>query len=417
MKSTTFTKKLKLYPMGDKTEIDRVYQYIRDGQYTQYLALNRIMSRVGTLYYNCERDFNSEEFKEGYKEILKSNNPLLDDLVFPKGADIKSAVFQKVRNDFSTSLKNGLAKGERVIPTYKRTGPLLMKGRSISVRTQTSEEGKEIFVLSWVNKIELKVVMGSSGRNNESLMELLCNLAEKNENYKICGSQIYVDGKCIFINLVVKKTVEDTIYEPVAGKVMGVALGYEKPISCTFNDDSPVYSISTEVNYIQERQRLQEKYRRKQQQLKYTKGGHGRKSKLEELRKYKHRETEFVKYFNHLLSKQIVELAVANQAEMIVVENITKADLNSLPIFLRNWSYYPLNEFVTYKAKLYGIKTITSKSKEIGNTCCKCGVVFEKENTLPKEIVWTQEVSFTCPDCGERVEYSFNKAKNLAHMG
>ena len=34
----TICKTIKLYPVGDKNEVDRVYKFIRDGQYAQYKA-------------------------------------------------------------------------------------------------------------------------------------------------------------------------------------------------------------------------------------------------------------------------------------------------------------------------------------------------------------------------------------------
>ena len=40
---TVLCTKLKLYPLGDKDEVNRVYKYIRDGQYAQYRTANLLM--------------------------------------------------------------------------------------------------------------------------------------------------------------------------------------------------------------------------------------------------------------------------------------------------------------------------------------------------------------------------------------
>lgn len=36
----TICRKIKLFPVGDKEEINRVYDFIRNGQYAQYQACN-----------------------------------------------------------------------------------------------------------------------------------------------------------------------------------------------------------------------------------------------------------------------------------------------------------------------------------------------------------------------------------------
>ena len=80
----TFVTRYRILPVGDKEERDRVYQYYRDAQYNQYLALNQAMSETGALYYNCRRDIKSAEFKEKYKELFKRDSSVFDNIIFPK---------------------------------------------------------------------------------------------------------------------------------------------------------------------------------------------------------------------------------------------------------------------------------------------------------------------------------------------
>ena len=54
------TKKIQLFPVGEKEERDRVYRYLRDGIYHQYQILNTYMSQVGCLYYKYDKDFKAE---------------------------------------------------------------------------------------------------------------------------------------------------------------------------------------------------------------------------------------------------------------------------------------------------------------------------------------------------------------------
>ena len=56
----------------------------------------------------------------------------------------------------------------------------------------------------------------------------------------------------------------------------------------------------------------------------------------------------------------VVEFAKNNKVSAIVVEDVTKSDLDDYPVLLRNWSYYQLVQFITYKAEREGI-VVTSK--------------------------------------------------------
>lgn len=39
----TICRKIKLFPVGDKAEVNRVYDFIRNGQYAQHQACNLLM--------------------------------------------------------------------------------------------------------------------------------------------------------------------------------------------------------------------------------------------------------------------------------------------------------------------------------------------------------------------------------------
>lgn len=67
----TICRKIKLFPVGDKEEINRVYKFIRDGQYAQYQASNLLMGQLMSEFYKYNRDIDNEEFKVKKKEICK----------------------------------------------------------------------------------------------------------------------------------------------------------------------------------------------------------------------------------------------------------------------------------------------------------------------------------------------------------
>ena len=56
------TKKIQLYPIGDKEEVNRVFEYLRNGMYQQHHILNTYMSQVGCLYYKYSKDYNTTRY-------------------------------------------------------------------------------------------------------------------------------------------------------------------------------------------------------------------------------------------------------------------------------------------------------------------------------------------------------------------
>lgn len=57
---TVLCTKLKLYPLGDKDEVNRVYKYIRDGQYAQYRTMNLLMGEYASAYYKTHIPVSNE---------------------------------------------------------------------------------------------------------------------------------------------------------------------------------------------------------------------------------------------------------------------------------------------------------------------------------------------------------------------
>lgn len=102
----TSVHKLKLYPIGDKEEINRVYKFIRDGQYAQYQGLNLLMGQLASKYYELNKDFKCQEFVEFKKKCLTNSNPILKDIQFSTGIDTPSAITQRVGKDFIVDNKH-----------------------------------------------------------------------------------------------------------------------------------------------------------------------------------------------------------------------------------------------------------------------------------------------------------------------
>ena len=172
-------RKIKLVINNDDDKIRKEqYKFIRDSQYAQYQGLNRCMSYLMTGYYNNNMDIKSEGFKE-YQKTISNSLYIFNDIAFGKGIDSKSSITQKVKKAFSTSLKNGLAKGERSSINYKKTFPLMTRGRDLKFKYHN--DGVHILI-NWVNKIHFKCILGEH-KNSLELQHTLHKVITK--EYKV----------------------------------------------------------------------------------------------------------------------------------------------------------------------------------------------------------------------------------------
>ena len=391
-------RKLKLVVVNeDKELLKEQYRFIRDSQYAQYQALNLGMGYLMTGYLASNKDIKSEYFKE-WQKGLKNSNPIFKGIEFGKGVDTLSAVTQKVKKDFSTALKNGMAKGERTSTNYKRTFPLITRGRNLTFY----EQDGDIFI-KWVNKIVFKVVFNARKENTLELQHTLQKVI--NGEYKLSQSSLEFDRNN---NLILNLTIDISFKQEdnlIKDSVLGVDLGVKYPAYVCLNDDTYKREhIGEALELIKQREQYQARRRRTQQQLKNVKGGKGRHKKLKNLDRLSDCERNFAKTYNHMISKRIVEFAKKHKCEYIHLEKLTKDGFDNT--ILRNWSYYELQQMIEYKADRLGIKVRYVNPSFTSQTCSRCGNI-DKENRQTQE-------TFVCTKCGFKLNADHNAAINIA---
>lgn len=390
-------KKLKLTIVEEEEKRKEQYKFIRDSQYAQYQGLNLAMGILTSAYLASGRDIKSDLFKDSQKSLTNSNE-IFNGINFGKGIDTKSSITQKVKKDFSTSLKNGLAKGERGFTNYKRDFPLMTRGRDLKFY----EEDKE-FYIKWVNKIVFKILIGRKDKNKVELIHTLNKVL--NKEYKVSQSSLQFDkNNKLILNLTIDIPYKQ-VDEIVKGRVCGVDMGIAIPAYVALNDVSYVREgMGTIDEFMKQRLQFQSRRRRLQQQLKNVNGGKGRKDKLKGLESLREKEKSWVKTYNHALSKRVVEFAKKNKCEYIHLEKLTKDGFGDR--LLRNWSYYELQEMIKYKADRVGIKVKHVNPAYTSQTCSECGHV-DKENR-------ETQAKFKCLECGFEANADYNAARNIA---
>lgn len=416
------TRKIQIFPVGNREEVDRVYEYLRKGISNQNKAMNQYIS---ALYMATIEDISKEDRKELnrlYTRIStsKKGSAYDESIQFPKGLPTASHIGQVVRQDFSEACKNGLLYGKISLPTYKKDNPLLIHVNYVRLRSTNPHNDNGIYhnyeshtefldhlysrdleiFIKFANNITFKMILGNPHKSS-ALRNEIQQIFE--ENYKVCGSSIQIDGRKIILNLSMDIPKQELQLDE--NVVVGVDLGLAIPAVCGMNTNDYIrQSIGSKDDFLRIRTQLQSQRRRLQKSLSLNSGGHGRQKKLKGLEKLKDRERNFVKTYNHYVSKNVVNFAVKNKAKYINIEDLSGFD--SSQFILRNWSFYELQQFITYKAAKYGIEVRKINPYHTSQICSCCGHWEEGQRI--------DQAHFKCKSCGVELNADFNASRNIA---
>ncbi|WP_206915786.1 RNA-guided endonuclease TnpB family protein [Alicyclobacillus suci] len=136
----------------------------------------------------------------------------------------------------------------------------------------------------------------------------------------------------------------------------------------------------------------------------------GKAKKLDAIRKLGHKEQRWIRDFNHKISRQIVNHAIANGVGIIRMENLTSirktADHRHKKqrTYLHKWAFYQLQQMIEYKAHLVGIRVEYVNARYTSQTC----------RHGHKAIGSRQGIDFCCKVCGDKRHADANAAMNIA---
>jgi len=129
--------------------------------------------------------------------------------------------------------------------------------------------------------------------------------------------------------------------------------------------------------------------------------------KYRKVKRMQDRESRIVWDLNHKVSRELVDMA-KDQNAALVFEDLagirnTKKQRRSFKYSLHSWSFYQLQQFVEYKAKLLGIAVLYVNPAYTSQDCSRCGARGHREG---KE--------FKCSVCGHVNHADVNAAFNIA---
>jgi IS605 OrfB family transposase len=325
----------------------------------------------------------------------------------------QSTIYQKVKADIKTAQKNGLFKGKVSLQTKKLDAPLWIESQQFNfyhnyenhtVFTENLFKNDCEVFMKFVNGIFFKVVFGNPHKSHE-LRCVFQNIFE--ENYKVCGSSIQIDGTKIILNLSLKMPKQNI--ELDEDTVVGVDLGIAVPSVCALNNNQYAREfIGSKDDFLRVRTQIANQRKNLQRSLKNSNGGHGRKKKMKPMDRFEKYESHFVQSYNHMVSKRIIDFALKHRAKYINIECLRGYDTSKF--ILRNWSYYQLQQYITYKAEKYGIVVRKINPCYTSQVCSFCGK--HHPDNRPKGD--KGQAYFKCQHCGTEVNADFNAARNIA---
>lgn len=250
-------------------------------------------------------------------------------------------------------------------------------------------------------KIKLNLFFGKDRSNNRIIVDRIIS-----GEYSLCDSNIQVKDNDFYLLLTYKQPDKEIQYKD---KVMGIDIGINRPVTYYIDGEKytlPQIDIGLKIQH--DRMRFYKHRKSLQEALKYSKGGHGRKRKMESLNDVKEKEKNWSQTINHTITREVIRVAKQYNVGTIKMEDLTGITTNSKDYFLKSWAYFQLQTYIEYKAKEEGIDILWVDPKDTSNTCPTCKNS-DPLNRNDKDKTKFRCINFECDD--------FDKVKDADLVG
>jgi len=298
-------------------------------------------------------------------------------------------------------------RGDKSIRNYKYDLPIDLHNKSIKLIKEDDKYHLDLSLISNPYKKELDL---KSGRflvlikvNDNNVKLTLDKIL--NGKYKISASKLIRKKNKWFVNLCFSFEISAP---PLLDEdsIMGVDMGIIYPAYMAFNNSLDRYKIEGyEIENF--RKTIESRKNKLYAQGKYCSGGrigHGIKTRIKPIEFATKRVANFRDTTNHKYSKYIINMALKHNCGTIQIEDLKHISEDNA--FLKKWSYYDLQNKITYKAKEKGIKVIKINPRYTSQRCSQCGNI-DKDNRKTQK-------DFLCLICGFKTNADYNASRNIA---
>ena len=410
----------------------KIKQIIRDFNYMSCKASNKAI----TMWYNHTKEimemkaidinfniktYEKEKYGNSYRNVIEGEMKLL--MPIANTSNVGTLHQQLVQNDWGR-LKKDVLNYRASLPTYKLDTPYFIKNDSYKLRNN----GGWFVSIAFYNKqglVERGLKVGHKyefeidkmdGNKKATITKLI------NGEYKQGSAQISISKKNK-IELIISFGFEKQIKEEEQldkNRILGIDLGIVKVATMSIWDnnkqDWDKLKYNDRVIDGAELIAFRQKYYNLRRNLSIASKivgegriGHGYKCRMKPVNKIRDKIANFSDLYNHKVSKYIVEFAVKNKCGVIQMEDLSGATKEIEERFLKEWSYYDLQQKIEYKAKEYGIEVIKINPKYTSKRCSKCGCIHVENRDCKND-----QAKFECKICGHKENADINASKNIA---
>ncbi|MFA5746446.1 MAG: transposase, partial [archaeon] len=386
-----------------KTEVKKLENKIKESKNKSNIELDELKQNLEKLLndYYIEKQ-NRTNYADKFHEVfLKNDYQLLSQLPF-QYSYTKSLIHNRVKEDFKILCKKGFLSGKCKAINYKLTYPLMIQAKDL--KFDFSDSKGNVFI-NYVFGIKFKIVNPSKKRYNNfiELQSILNNI--KNGTYIPKQSSIQFDYNKLILNLTLDIP-EKQESEKMLGRIMGIDLGVKIPAYCALNNNPDIKKwIGNFDDFMRVSQQIKKRRSSLQSSLTHTKGGHGRKKKLQALERFKEKQSNYNKTYNEWISAEIIKFAIKHKVEQINLEFLTLQKEKGRSM-LKDWPYYQLGQMIKRKAKAVGIIVKFVDPYHTSQICNVCGH-YEKGQR-------EKQAEFICKSCGIKLNADYNAARNIA---
>ena len=303
------------------------------------------------------------------------------------GSTLHKATYYELRNEYP-NLPSALVCCARVKATealkaikkqtknkWNTNCPKAGKFPAIRYNTTCCSIGKDTFAVATIkNRIKLGIINNPFVKEDVKQFSTTCELFYRRGNWYLT---VFVETHC-----------EDLI---PTKNILGIDRGIKNIAVCSNNQ----FFNSKKLKNVKGKYR----YLRKKLQAK------GTYSAKRLLKKLSGKENRFVKDTNHCISKQIVSLPF----DTFVLEDLNirtkKSNGRKFNTLLSGWSWFQLEQFITYQALLKGKKVTYVDARYTSQKCSVCGYVYRGNRKT--------QSGFLCRKCGFQVHADLNASRNI----
>ena len=245
---------------------------------------------------------------------------------------------------------------------------------------------KNSYSISKDNKLSLLTI---SGRKRKISLVIPKYYQEYFDSWKRKSAELCIIKNKVYLHIVFEKEVADATS---TGNIVGI--------------DRGINNLAVTSNNKFFGGKVVKKQVRKYQKLRSSLQSNGSKSAKRHLKRLSLKEQRFRRDINHCISKSIIRnIPVGSTIVLEDLKGIRKSKLRKAQrTMLNNWSFFQLEQFITYKAMVKGIDMKHIDAAYTSQRCSKCGFVCKSNR---------KQHSFSCKQCSFKLNSDLNASRNI----